>query len=181
MFTSSREQRLWGWALATVVAIYATLGLAGRWAALLPEDVVGLLFGTGFLIALLTVGMSGWLSGRGRSEAWVRTGVALAYGMVLVRMGTSGAERTHLFEYGVVALLIQEALMERRRSGRPVALPSLAAAVTAAGLGWVDELLQGYVAGRTYDLRDVAFNAGAAVMAVSARQAVAWGRARDRG
>jgi hypothetical protein len=30
LFLSAREKRLWTWTLAVVVAIYATLGLAGR-------------------------------------------------------------------------------------------------------------------------------------------------------
>lgn len=172
---------MWGWTLATVVAIYATLGLAGRLATQLPPGLINSLFGVGFLVVLVTIGLSGWLFGSGRSEAWVRAGVAAVYGMVLVRMGTDGAERTHLFEYGLVALLIHEALVERSRGGRSVPYPPLAAVIAAALLGWLDELLQDVVPGRVYDLRDVAFNAGAAVMAVAASRALAWARSRDKG
>ncbi|NNM34144.1 MAG: VanZ family protein [Gemmatimonadetes bacterium] len=171
---------MWGWTLASVVAIYATLGLAGRLATQLPAGLTSSLFGLGFLVALVTVGLSGWLFGSGRSEAWVRAGVAAVYGMILVRMGTEGAERTHLFEYGLVALLIHEALAERRRGGRSVPYPPLTAVVVASLLGWLDELLQGVVPGRVY-LRDVGFNAGAAAMAVAASRALAWARSRDRG
>ncbi|MDG2283740.1 MAG: hypothetical protein P8L45_11495 [Longimicrobiales bacterium] len=38
--------------------------------------------------------------------------------MVLVRMGLSLEERTHLLECGLVALLAYEALTERLRAGR---------------------------------------------------------------
>ena len=38
LFTSDRERRLWCWALAVVVAIYSTLGLAGTLAEVLREN-----------------------------------------------------------------------------------------------------------------------------------------------
>ena len=38
LFTSDRERRLWCWALAIVVAIYSTLGLAERWPRWLREN-----------------------------------------------------------------------------------------------------------------------------------------------
>ena len=37
LYTSDRERRLWFWALAVVVAIYSTLGLAGTLAEVLRE------------------------------------------------------------------------------------------------------------------------------------------------
>ena len=180
-FTSARERRLWVWALATVLAIYGTLGLAGRLATRIPAEVTGALFGVGFLVVILVVGLSGWLGRSGPREAWMRAGVAAVYGMVLVRMGADGAERTHLFEYGLVALLIHAALLERTRGGRPVAYAGLVAVGSAALLGWLDEVIQGVVPGRTYDLRDVGFNAGAAAVAVGASRALAWARGRDNG
>ena len=180
-FTSARERRLWVWALATVLAIYGTLGLAGRLATRIPAEVTGVLFGFGFLVVILVVGLSGWVGRSGPREAWMRTGVAAVYGMVLVRMGADGAERTHLFEYGLVALLIHAALLERTRGGRPVAYAGLVAVGSTALLGWLDEVIQGVVPGRTYDLRDVGFNAGAAAVAVGASRALAWARGRDNG
>ena len=46
---------------------------------------------------------------------------------------------SHLFEYGLVAMLIDQALTERRSNSRRVPVPPLLALVATAGLGWIDE------------------------------------------
>ena len=58
-FTSTRERRLWFAALAVVVAIYSTLGLAGTFAALLRErDLVESFWITGLIILVgVTLGI----------------------------------------------------------------------------------------------------------------------------
>ena len=53
VFTSRRERRLWLWALIVVVAIYSTLGLAGRLAEVLGEHPS--LPAVFFFLMLLTV------------------------------------------------------------------------------------------------------------------------------
>jgi hypothetical protein len=104
-----------------VVAIWSTLGLAGRLAERLRESnllVVSFIFG--FLLAIVAITWGG-LQRRPRGrEIWVVLGVATAYGMVVVRMGVPVEERTHLFEYGLVAVLVYRALRERMRSEQRV-------------------------------------------------------------
>jgi VanZ family protein len=96
-------------------------------------------------------------------------------------------ERTHLFEYGLVAILIHQALAERKRHGRQIAAPALCAVVATSLLGWLDEAIQWLMPNRAYDLRDVGLNALAGGMAIGATLALAWvrrwrGKARrDRG
>ncbi len=177
-FTSGRERRLWLYALAVVVAIYSTLGLAGTLAADLRErDLLNASFVVGFLLVIAAVLGSTLKRRPGRREIWVALGVTAVYGMVVVRMGITPEERTHLFEYGLVAVLIHQALIERVRNGARVPIPAVLTVAVTALLGWLDEGIQGLLPNRVYDLRDVGVNALAGLMAISA--SVALGRARQ--
>ncbi len=169
LFTSDRERRLWFWAAAVVLAIYATLGLAGTLAGLLRERglldasyVVGL-----FLMMLAIIG-SAWRRRPGKREVWLTLGVVAVYGMIVLRMGLSPEERTHLIEYGILGVLIYQALIERRRNGVPVRSPAALAVIATASLGLIDEVIQAILPNRVWDIRDVGFNALAGLMAVLA-------------
>ena len=85
-------------------------------------------------------------------------------------------ERSHLIEYGVVALLIYEALTERASQGRRVPVPALLAFLAAVVVGVVDEGIQWFVPVRVFDPLDILFNALAAFMAVAGSVALAWAR-----
>lgn len=177
LFTSELERRRWLWVLIVVVAIYSTLGLAGTLAEELRErNLLDASFVLGFLLVVAAIAASGWKRRPERREIWVALGVTAVYGMVLIRMGISPEERTHLFEYGLVAVLIDQALTERRRHGRRVPAPAALAVAATALLGWIDEGIQAFLPNRVYDLRDVGFNALAGLMAVTA--SLAMGRAR---
>ena len=89
----------------------------------------------------------------------------------------SWEERTHLFEYALVAALVHEALLERRDNGRRVPAPALLALVISLLLGWLDEGIQSLLPNRVFDLIDVAFNSIAATMIIGMRCAVALVRA----
>lgn len=182
IFLSKRERRLWLCALAAVAAIYATLGLAPALAAELRER--GLTEGA-FALGMLLVGaaiVANGLNARPRGiEIAVIVGIAAAYLLMFTRMALP-EERTHLIEYGVVSLLIYEALSERARVGGRIsgwALPALAAS-GAAALGLLDEGIQALLPNRVFDWRDVLFNALASAMAASASAALAWARRRKK-
>ncbi len=168
LFTSRRERRLWLCALAVVVAIYSTLGLAGSLADVLRER--DLLPAAVFVLMLVTVGAivgSGLKTRPGRREVWVALGLMAVYGMLLVRMGGSMEERTHLFEYGIVSVLIYQALRERSENGRRVPVPALLALVATSLLGWIDEGIQAVLPDRSYDNFDVLSNVVAAVIGIA--------------
>lgn len=177
-FTSARERRLWSWVTAVLVAIYSTVPLAGAWAAQLDgQDLLGAAFAVAFALVIIAIVWGGLRQPDGSREIWVGLGVISVFGMIAVRMGVSAAERSHLFEYGLLAVLVYEALLERRRARTgtldgPQAGPALAAIVTIALLGWLDEGIQALVPGRVYDLRDVGVNALAGFMGVAARMAI---------
>lgn len=180
LFTSQRERRLWLWALAVVVAIYSTLGLAGQLATVLSSrSILDASFVAGFALAL-AAGLGMALRKKpGRYEIWALAGVVAAYAMVVVRMGIGPVERTHLFEYGLVAVLILEALLERQRNGGLVRAPAILTIVATALLGWLDEGIQAILPNRVYELRDAGFNALAGLMAVLASLLLARARRRD--
>lgn len=177
-FTSDRERRYWIWTLVVVVTIYSTLGLAGTLAGLLGESGLNAAtFVLGSLLVLAAAVAFGLTQRAGNTETFVAVGVAAVYVLVFTRL-TSPVERSHLIEYGVVAVLTYAALTERRRNGGRVPAPALLAALSAALVGLIDEVIQWFLPNRVFDPIDILFNAGAAVMATVAAAALA--RARRR-
>ena len=176
-FTSARERRLWLWTLAVVAAIFAMLGLSGSLADVLDDDNVA---AVGFGLALLLVGatiLTQGLQARPRGvEIAIALGIAAVALMVLLRFTL--AERTHLIEYGVLAVFIHAALAERRNRGRRVPAPPLLAILAAALIGTVDESIQLVLPSRVFDPEDILFNVLAAVVAVATSVALNWVRRR---
>ncbi len=178
LFHSSRERRLWTWAAVVVVAIYSTLGLARRLADVLAGTGVGeSLFVLCFVVILVAIVTQGLKTKPTGPEIGVALGVAAAYLMVFVRMAVP-TERSHLIEYGVVALIIHEALRERASQGRRVPVPALLAVLATSLIGTLDECIQWFVPSRVFDRVDIMFNVLAAVMSVVAGGALRWVRRR---
>lgn len=172
-YSSPREKRLWLWTLAVVLAIYATLGPARAIAdALREQNLLRVAFGL-LVAGVLAVAVKSWIRERPRwRDVGIALGVLLVYGFAFLRMDNP-AERTHLIEYGVVAALIHQALLERARNGRSVPQPAAIAVALAACLGLIDEGIQAILPNRVFDWWDVLFNFLAAFMAVVARLALA--------
>ena len=187
LFSSKRERRLWLWTLAVVVAIYSTLGLAQSLVGALREhglyyvalDVTLVLFVLGMILVMATIITQGLKTRPGGAEIVVALGVTVAYLLVFTRMAIP-TERSHLIEYGVLGVLIHEALVERASQGRRVPVPPLLAIVATAALGLLDECIQVFLPSRTFDPQDILFNVLAATMAVTASVALAWARRRTR-
>ncbi|QZY30626.1 VanZ family protein [Nocardioides coralli] len=181
LFRSDRERRLWWWTLAVVTGIYLTLGLAGALAgALRARGLIDLMFGIG-LGLVVAAGLVLALRVRpGGREIGVALGVGAVYLLVLTRMAIP-EERTHLIEYGVLALLLHEALREGVRCGRRTPLPSVLAILAASLVGTVDEGLQWILPNRVFDPVDLGFNALAATLAVGSRLALERARAGPPG
>ena len=178
LFTSDRERRLWLWTLVVLVAIYSTLGPAQTLVAALRErNLLRVSFALVLLVGVTAFAWQ-WVKRRpGRREIGVALGVTAAYLMAFIRV-ESWEERTHLFEYGIVAILIHQALIERLRHGRRVPAPAALAVAVTALLGWLDEGIQAILPNRVYDVRDVGFIAVAGLMVIAASLALAWARRR---
>ena len=180
LFASARERRLWLWTLAVVVAIYTTLGLTGTLAGALREyglldaSILGLFIMFLFGATIFTRG----ISVRPRvAEIAVMLGVTAVYLLLFLRT-VLPEERTHLMEYGVLGVLIHEALAERASQGRRVPLPPLFAVVATAVLGVLDECIQRLLPNRVFDPVDILFNLLAGTLSIGAVVLLAWARRR---
>ena len=182
LFTSNRERRLWLWTLAVLVAIYSTLGLALELGQALRDaglDAIGVLLSM-FLVAATIVTHGLQVRPRG-AEIPVALGVAAVYLLVSLRIVVATpAERTHLMEYGVLAIFIYEALTERASQGRRVPVPALLAILATSLLGVLDECIQAFLPSRVFDPIDILFNFLAGMMSVTASMALSWARRLTR-
>ena len=176
-FTSKRERRLWIALAIVLAAIYATLGQAPAIVAALGASILNnvgnnLVFA---IIVLLVVIPVFFIDKRlSRQEIAVGAGILTVYLLAWLRLG-SWEERTHLFEYALVAALVHEALLERRDNGRRVPAPALLALILSISLGWLDEGIQSLLPNRVFDFEwiDVAFNSIAATIIIGMRWVVA--------
>ena len=114
------------------------------------------------------------------TTAAVALGIIAVYGMIVVRMGVSPLERTHLFEYGLLSVLVHRALEARQFDSDRVLAPAVTAFVVTALVGWADEILQLLLPDRVYDWRDVGVNSLAGLMGVLARVVLRNARSRLR-
>lgn len=162
------EARLWVALAVLQLAIWSTLGPAERLATA-EDGRLLLLLPTVATIAIISVIWTGCrrYGLPNLLELLAAAGLASALGMVLVRSGLPPHERTHLFEYGIVALVAYSALLVRRHSGRRTFHPWPAAFVLASSLGVIDELLQNFVPNRVFDPIDILFNTLSVVLALT--------------
>lgn len=170
-FTSKRERRLWIALVIVLAAIYATLAQTPAIVAALGTDLIesaeaNLVFA---LLALLVVIPIFFVDKRlARLEIAVGIGILSVCLLAWLRLG-SWEERTHLFEYALVAALVHEALLERRDNGRRVPAPTLLALMISLALGLIDESIQYLLPNRVFDPVDVAFNSLAATVIIGSR------------
>lgn len=170
-FSSKRERRLWLWLVVVLAGIYSTLGQAPVLAAALrANDALRNNLFFALFVILSAVAILFIRRRPGRAEIAVGAGVGIVFVVAWLRIG-SLEERTHLFEYGLVAALVHEALLERRANGRSLPYLTLSAFFLSVLLGWLDEGIQALLPNRVYDLRDVFFNSVAAGLVIGAR----WG------
>ncbi len=178
-FTSDRERRLWLWTLAVLIAIYSTLGPMAELAAALRERNLLRVSSTAVLLLVVAFFAVPWVKNRpGRFEIGAAIGVTTVYLATLIRMPVPEA-RSHMFEYGLLAILIYQALTERRQNGREIPVPAVIAVVATTLLGWLDEGIQAFLPNRVYDLLDVGFDAAAALTAIVATLFMSWARRLD--
>jgi hypothetical protein len=167
LFSSRRERRLWLWALDVVGMIFVSIGLSGSLVELLDDDnVAAVAFGLALLLVAAAILTDGLQSKPTRAEMAVAFGLAAVVLMALLRLTL--AERSHLIEYGVLAVFVHAALTERTEQGRGVPLPGVLAILVVGAIGVIDELIQLVLPDRVFDPVDMLFNALAAACAVVA-------------
>jgi len=179
LFHAARERRLWLGVGVYLVAIYSTLGLMPQpmnWlrsrGLLGPLTYVAL--GAGIAAAAFS------LRDLGPRALTALAAAALGYALWM-RSQSIVQERLHLFEYGLLAVLLRSALAERFRDRKhPRAWRDGAAVLLAGAAGWIDEGIQYFLPNRVYDLRDVRLNVLSASAAVALLEAVEIATRRDR-
>lgn len=179
LFTSPREKRLWLWALVVFSAIYATL-FAGRPLARLygNQDVQALIFVSGMLLVGIVILLHGIKNRPGRIEMTVIIGIVAVYVMLFLRLGLP--ERSHLFEYSVLAIFIHRALRERKDHGRPEPKPALLAILITFFIGLTDECIQLFMPSRVFDPYDILFNGFVVTVAIGFSIVLTWVRRRGQ-
>ncbi len=180
IFKSNKERYFWTLVAMTQIAIWASLGFAGKLVQKFEgTHILTVAFVVGFLV-MITVIVSGVFSRKPTGkEIWVLTGITTVYAMIVVRMGVPTLERTHLFEYGLVAVLVFHAFLERY-SNKPNMIKVALFSIFLTGLlGWIDEEIQRILPNRVYDIRDILFNILAGVMTVTACSLLTWKRLKN--
>ena len=174
-FTSKRERKLWIWALVILIAIYATLFFGGQLINFMIEKrIIEQSTFYLFLVLVASFIISGWKSSDRKLAYWIYAGVIAVYGMAMLRMDLTVAERSHMFEYGLLAILVYEALRERKRNGAKGKAPALMAILGVGTIGLLDECIQYFLPYRVFDFVDIGFNYLAATFGVLTNVGVSW-------
>ena len=174
VFTSSREKRLWFYTFLVLVAIISTLIFGGGLVPKMDQDLQGALFFYTMIAIAATVILHGMITPPGKAEIIIWLGLSAVYIMLYARLGF--AERSHLFEYSILAIFIHEALIERAIQGKKIPNAGLVAFLIAFTIGALDEFIQIFLPNRVFDIIDILFNGFAAFAAIGASSAIRWVR-----
>ena len=171
-FTSLREKYLWLSVLAVLIAIFSTLFSDQPIQRYLSEVMEA----QAFLFAMIMVGAIILIYAVRKKfkslDLVIGLGILAVYILLFLRLGLP--ERSHLLEYGVLAVLIHLALIERlKKSGRPLKAALIALALTIS-IGILDECIQIFLPYRVFDPIDILFNCLAVVLAIGTRLLFQW-------
>ncbi len=176
LFVSRRERWLWACAVLVVSVVYLTLGVVRDLLQPLVASGWGpWLFLSGCFLVLVFVLTQGMTILPRWPEIVAGVGIAVVYGFALTSIAKP-EERMHLIIYGIIALLIYAALLERSAFGRNIFASSVVVVIATTILGLVDECLQLALPDRVFDVRDIFYDALAAAMAVMANASLRWAR-----
>jgi len=151
------KTRNWAIAIGYVLLIYATLGIVRGPITYLRElGILRISLLSTFILCFLI--LLGLLIHLGAREIWRYAGLLLIFGcyFLISREVSSPEEQIHFIQYGLVGVLFMRALQSHH-------LPAVGcyflAMVLGSLAGWVDEIFQGILPSRYYDVRDIILNA----------------------
>ncbi len=181
LFKSPHEKRLWLWVLLVLVGIYGTLGLARTFTGYLRDrEMLTAAFILGLILVVASIVVHGLRTKASKLEVSVWIGIIAVYLLVALRLSIA-EERGHLVEYGILAIFIHKALLERKKHGGLVKYPALSAMILATFFGVIDECIQLFLPSRVFDPMDMLFNTFAATMAIVSSLFLQWARRKTLG
>lgn len=171
------KQRAWGAAGLFAFFILATASFAltvSRW--LQSYHLLGISL-AGLLLLLLFYLVAYFVSLRIRNiRAYLDLTILLFVAALLMQAMVSTAEKVHLLEYALLALLFFKACQFHHQGGVEkgglygYGIPLL----LTMGVNWLDEIWQGVLPERVYDIQDILFNTCGGILGIG----VAWIRRR---
>lgn len=174
-FYSPIEKRLWLCTALVLGAILTSLFLDRRVQRLILEQQLQAYL---FVLGLALTGIATLWYGLKSKESnmfWlVGIGLAAVYSMFLFRLGA--AERSHMIEYSVLALLLHAVLAERSRHRKLRIHALYLAGGIALLIGLLDECAQLFLPNRSFDAEDIVFNCLAILLTLGTTQVLAWMR-----
>lgn len=165
--------------MLVVIAIILTLFIGRPLAKLLgPQDLRAIFFLIGMLFVGAMILVHALKGERSGLELTLVLGIIAVYIMFFLRLGL--AERSHLIEYSVLAILIHMALLERQFQGKAIWSPALLAIGIAFSIGVLDECSQLIIPDRVFDPVDIFFNGMVIVAAIGFYVLLNWVRKKIR-
>ncbi len=156
MFHSKREKYFWTLATIVLVIIFAALFFGPALIGSINETMLAGIFLSGMILVAITILSQGLRVRPAGIELGIVLGMSAIFILLAVRL--SLPERSHLLEFGVLAVLVYEALAERYEQTQKPELPALWAILICSLAGLLDEGLQYLLPERVFDWEDIAFN-----------------------
>lgn len=177
LFHSQREKILWLYALSCWVIILSLLFIGQPLTELFSnQNLQAAFFMFGMVLVGLAIVVHAFNKKSGELTAVLWLALLAVFSMFLLRLGLP--ERSHLIEYGILAILIHKALIERQKKKDSKWITPLFAISLTSILGIIDELLQLLVPLRFFDINDIYFNSLAAIFAIGSKVSVDWIRTK---
>jgi hypothetical protein len=172
-FTSKKEKILWFSAIFVVVIIYSTLFIGQPLAKYFESQNIQAVY---FIIGMIMVGMvisiHAIFGKATKIEIAALIGIITIYFMLFLRLGL--AERSHLIEYSILAIIIHKALITRKENLKLKQSAAVLGVVLTLLISILDEALQLFIPSRVFDYYDIIFNAIVIITAIGFYSLVQW-------
>lgn len=173
-FTSKREKRLWIFAAICLLIIYLGIPFSGTYLELQQQFDITSIYVMCFVLVLFSVAGFSFRYNFNLRSVLITFGIITVLIQLFVRSGMTAAERTHLFEYGLLGPLIYHALLERKKGGKFKWSAYWFALAATFDLGILDECIQYFAPNRVFDAVDILFNVIASFLTISVSAIIVW-------
>ncbi|MDJ0644848.1 MAG: VanZ family protein [Flavobacteriaceae bacterium] len=177
LFTSKKERRLWLWASLVAIAIVASLVINPFWPGILRgTNIDAGIFLFGMFLVFISILLHGLITKPRGLQPLMILAIAASYMMFFFRLTL--AERSHLIEYSLLAILVHRALLERADQHQGFRRAAPVAFLITFTISLADEGIQLFLPERVFDTNDILFNAMVIFIAIAVRECLLWLRKR---